>query len=343
MKIHKPLFESVKLEEKWIKEFQQLSKYDQSRLRNALVKYKIDIENSDFVLYNPQQLDSRAEQLKSPQYKVLFLCQKKDEKTGKPGPVTLLGIYSEGKFIDEFSYAVRGDDVFYDYYGNEVTPSNKGKTVAANMRQRRYLKTSYVPAPPVDLKYLSRKEIVKISRYIVVMSVAAGGGAIKSSAPIQAQRAAAKKGMVTREPLYFNPADNKYYTKPNFDKYYVFDGRYSDKSGFKTRAYDWQDKLKKYRQDKTLSQGDSKIIDDAISVYQKLVSKVSMAPGITSVPQGMNDMLYAMRSFASDLQDYFNSVESVKRRPNDDYYQKEMRSRLLDIPKRTAEMQKYAA
>ena len=343
MKIHRPLFESAKLEEKWIKEFQELSPFDQSRLRRALVKYKVDIENSNFILYNPAQLDSRAEQLKSPIYKVLFLCQKRDEKTGKPGPVELLGIFSEGKFIDEFHYAIRGDDVFYDYYGNEVTPSNKGKTVAANQWQRRVQKTSFVPAPPVELKYLSRKEIIKISKYIVVIS-SVGSSAVKSSANIQAQRASAKAGVISPETLYFNPADNQYYTKPDFDKYSKADMRFIDKSGFKTRAYSWADKLKKYRQEKLLNQGDEKLINDAIAEYQKLVQKIDLKPGVSVVPKNMNDMLSAMRSFASDLESYFTNINHAKTRPNgDDYYLKAAKNELLGMPRHAETMRKLAA
>lgn len=342
MKIHRPFFESTKLNEKWIKEFQQLSAHNQQRLRAALVKYNVDIENSDFVLFNPAQLDSRAEQLKSPIYKVLFLCQKRDEKTGKPGPLELLGIYSEGKFIDEFAYDVRADDVYYDFYGNEVTPSHKGKTVPASAWQRRVLKKNYVQAPPVDLKYLSRKEIIKLSRYIVVIS-SVGSGAIKSSGPLKAVRAGQKQGMVTRKPVYFNPADNQYYTDPRMDKYSVLMPQYRDKSGFEVPIKKWADKLKKYRQDKVLSQGDSTILNAGLAAYEKLASKVTLKPGITAVPQNISDMLYAMRSFASDLQDYFNTLEDIKRRPQNEYYIKRAQSQLLELPRRTKDMEKLAA
>lgn len=331
MKRYQPFYESVKLQEKWIKEFQQLSKHDQFKLRQSLTKYKVDIENTDFKVMNPLMLGSSDREWKDPSIKMLFLAQTRDYKTQKPGQLELFCIYSNGQMIDEYKYSISGGEVFYNKQGNEVLPSNAGKTTVSYRQGRPITR----PANSIDLKYLPRKEIIRLSKYVVIMYPAT----VKSSADIQRQRQAARDGSAERTKLYLNPADGEYYTSPNFNSWDKA-SKYVDKSGFKSRAGEWQNKLSAYRKDKILSQGDEVIINEGIKVYQELLSKISLAPGIKKVPANMDDITSAIRRFGETLASYFSAIDDMKARSGSEYYAEKAKRLLLDLKEYTARMNK---
>ena len=100
MKKYVPFYESTKLQEKWIKQFQQLNKYDQATLRRVLEKYSVDIENTNFKVFDPLDFDSRAPEWKNPNTKIIFLYQTKDYRTNQPGEIIESGdVLAEQRFV----------------------------------------------------------------------------------------------------------------------------------------------------------------------------------------------------------------------------------------------------
>lgn len=337
MKKYVPFYESTKLQEKWIKQFQQLNKYDQATLRRVLEKYSVDIENTNFKVFDPLDFDSRAPEWKNPNTKIIFLYQTKDYRTNQPGELRLFCMYHNGKVVNEFKMSIHGGETFYNYRGQEVQPSNANKTVTV---YNRYTGPTQRQAPSIDLKYLSRKEIIRLAKYAVVLYEVQ----VKTTTGIQQQRQAAKSGMITREPVHFNPSDNKYYVSPKFTQWDSLDRYSRDKSGFTSRKRELENKLAQYRKEKLLSLGDEKIINDSISIYQKLLDKISLAPGVKKVPATMSDIMYKIRNYTEVLSSYFSTIENLKNSTSQhQYYADKAKKLLIDIRSYTMDMQKLYA
>jgi hypothetical protein len=331
MKKYIPFFESTRLlQEKWIKEFQQLNKYDQQYLRDTLNHYKIDIENTDFKVFDPLKLNSRAPEWTNPGVKLLFLTQTIDEETGKPNPLSLLCMCSGGKIITIFHPYLQTTDVFVNYNNMKVQLASSKQGI-------------------VDVKYLPRKEIIRISKFAILLDE----NQIKSNDAIRQQRSQAKSGIVHRNTVIFNPKDNKYYHPPKteyltyykknkeIDPLFSIDRLDMDKSGFISRKKELQNKLAQYRKEKLLSVGEEKIINDSILIFQKLRDKISLHPGMKKIPKTMDSILYTMRSYSQTLSDYFEAIENSKTTNSSlkSHYENRIKNLLVKIKQYTKEME----